>query len=95
MIGKRIAHYEILGKLGAGAMGVVYKAEDTKLKRKVALKFLSPDLTSGPRAKSRFIEEARAASALDHPNICNVHAIDETPDRQIFICMALYEGRTL
>jgi len=76
-------------------MGVVYKAEDTKLKRTVALKFLPPDLTRDDEAKERFIHEAQSASALDHPNICNIHEIDETPDDQIFIVMAYYEGETL
>ena len=95
MIGKTISHYTILEKLGEGGMGVVYKAEDLKLKRIVALKFLPPDLTRDPDAKQRFIQEAQAASALDHPNICTIHEIDESPDGQMFICMACYEGRSL
>lgn len=95
MIGETISHYKILEELGRGGMGVVYKAEDTKLKRTVALKFLPPGLTSDPEAKERFVHEAQAASALEHPNICNIHEIDETADGQIFICMAHYEGEPL
>jgi serine/threonine protein kinase len=76
-------------------MGVVYKAQDLKLDRPVALKFLPPELTRDPEAKLRFTHEAKAASALDHPNICVVHEIDETADEQIFICMGYYEGETL
>ncbi len=95
MIGQTISHFHILEKLGEGGMGVVYKAEDTHLKRTVALKFLPPELTRDEEAKGRFIREAQAASALDHHNICNVHEIDVTPEGQIFIVMAHYEGETL
>jgi len=76
-------------------MGVVYEALDLKLDRSVALKFLPPDLTRDPDAKARFIHEAKAVSALDHPNVCNLHEIDETDDGQLFIAMACYEGETL
>jgi len=95
MIGRTISHYRILAKLGEGGMGVVYKAKDLKLKRTVALKFLPPELTRDDDAKTRFIHEAQAASSLDHPNICNIHEVDETDDSQLFIAMACYEGETL
>ncbi|MFQ5632057.1 MAG: protein kinase, partial [bacterium] len=95
MIGKIISHYKILEKLGEGGMGVVFKAEDTKLKRNVALKFLPPNLTLDTEAKERFMHEARAASALDHPNICTVFEVNETDDGQMYLAMALYEGQTL
>lgn len=95
MIGKKISHYKILEILGEGGMGIVYKAEDTKLKRHVALKFLPQDLTRDQEAKERFILEAQAASALDHSNICVIHEIDETEDGRTFITMACYEGETL
>jgi formylglycine-generating enzyme required for sulfatase activity len=95
MIGKLISHYKILEKIGGGGMGVVYKAEDTKLKRFVALKFLPPQLTGDEEAKKRLIIEAQAASSLDHPNICTVYEINEVDDGQLYMAMALYEGETL
>ena len=87
--------YRIIEELGSGGMGVVYKAEDIKLRRTVALKFLPPDLTRDTPAKDRFILEAQAASGLDHDNICTIHEIDETEEGQLFIVMAFYEGKTL
>ena len=95
MIGENISHYKILEKLGSGGMGIVYKAEDTKLQRTVALKFLPPAFSSDEESKQRFIHEAQTASALQHNNICNIHSIDETEDGQLFICIDYYEGETL
>jgi len=95
MIGKTISHYRIIEKLGEGGMGVVYKVEDTKLGRFAAIKVLPPHMSSDKEAVHRFVNEARAASALDHPNICTIYEIDETADGETFIAMAYYEGRTL
>ncbi len=94
-IGQTISQYTILEKLGQGGMGVVYKALDNSLNRNVALKFLPLHLTTSGDQKQRFIHEAKAASALDHNNICAIHEIDETKDGQLFISMAYYEGETL
>ena len=95
MIGRTVTHYEILSQLGAGGMGVVYKAKDHRLGRLVALKFLPPQLASDEELKQRFVNEARAASALDHANICTIHEIDESEEGQLFIAMAFYEGQSL
>ena len=95
MIGSTISHYQILDRLGGGGMGVVYKALDLRLDRLVALKFLSSQRGADEEQRRRFIREARAASVLDHPNICTIYEIDDTGDGALFIAMALYEGETL
>ena len=95
LTGKSISHYNVISRIGQGGMGVVYKAEDTKLERSVALKFLSANVGEDAEKKKRFIQEAKAASALDHPNVCTVYEINETGDGRTFIAMAFYEGQTL
>ncbi len=94
MIGKTVGHYRILEKVGQGGMGVVYKAEDIKLKRTVALKFLRPGLTRDPELPARFVQEAQAAAALDHPNICSVYEINEAGG-ETYIAMVYVEGQSL
>ena len=95
MIGRVISQYTIIEKIGGGGMGVVFKAEDSTLKRPIAIKFLTPELIYDNVAKERFISEAQAASALEHSNICNIHEIGETKEGELFIVMAYYTGETL
>jgi serine/threonine protein kinase/Tol biopolymer transport system component len=94
-LGTTVAQYRIVGLLGGGSMGTVYQAEDTRLRRTVALKFLSVEVSGDPQAKARFFQEAQAASALDHPNICTIHEVGETADGHLFLAMASYDGETV
>ena len=95
LAGRTIGHYQVLEPVGGGGMGVIYKALDTRLGRMVALKFLQPRLDSDRSAAERFRLEARAAGALDHPNICTIHDVGETEDGRLYLAMPLYDGETL
>ncbi|HEX2644371.1 MAG TPA: protein kinase [Thermoanaerobaculia bacterium] len=95
LIDRSVSHYRIVQRLGGGGMGVVYKAEDTLLQRKAALKFLPRRLTLDPGGKERFLQEARTASGLDHPNLCTIYEVGETAEGQLFLAMPLYDGETL
>jgi len=94
MIGKTLGHYRILDQLGAGGMGEVYRAEDTTLRREVALKVLPAELSADPQSLARFKREARSLAALDHPNIVSIHSVEESDGIQ-FLTMQLVEGETL
>jgi serine/threonine protein kinase len=95
LAGRTVSHFQVLEPLGAGGMGVVYRAEDTRLGRAVALKFLLPQLGLDAAAKARFLHEAHSAAALDHPNLCTIHEVGESEDGRLFLAMALYPGETL
>ena len=93
--GRQVSHFRILEPLGAGGMGVVYRAEDLRLHRTVALKFMRPDYTIDDTAAARFLREARSVAALDHPNICTIHEVGESEDGHLFLAMSYYTGETL
>jgi tetratricopeptide (TPR) repeat protein len=95
LIGRTVSNYRVLRRLGTGGMGVVYLAEDLRLGRRAALKFLTPEMTVAREAEARFTREARAGALLDHPNICTLFGIEHTPDGRIFLAMAYYDGETL
>jgi serine/threonine-protein kinase len=95
LVGASVGPYVIIDRLGAGGMGVVYVAEDSRLGRRAALKFLRRDAHTGDDARARFVREARAVAALEHPNICTLYGIDYTADGQMFLAMAYYQGETL
>src|SRR4249920_2563645 len=95
MIGKTIAQYQITAKLGAGGMGEVFLAEDTRLERKAAIKFLPAEFAADPDRRQRFLREARAASALNHPHVCVVYDVGETEDGRPFIAMEFVDGESL
>ncbi|HSM35375.1 MAG TPA: protein kinase [Longimicrobiales bacterium] len=94
-VGRTVSHYEILDRVGGGGMGVIYRARDVALDRPVAIKFIAPEIRRDAAARDRFTQEARAASALDHPNICTIHEIAETEDGRLYIVMTAYDGETL
>jgi TolB-like protein len=95
LAGRTVSHFRVLAPLGAGGMGVVYRAEDTRLGRPVALKFLLPPSSLDAAAKERFLQEAHSAAALDHPHLCTIHEVGESEDGRLFLAMALYAGETL
>jgi len=95
MIATTISHYNILEEVGEGGMGIVYKARDLHLDRLVAIKFLPTSLTSDEQLTEQFIHEARAASVLNHSNICTIHEFDNTDDKRLFIVMAIYQNAVL
>src|SRR6478672_6024745 len=95
MLGKTVGHYRITARLGAGGMGEVFLAEDTRLERKAAIKFLPAEMAADPDRRKRFLIEARAASALNHPHVCVVYDVGETDDGVPFIAMEFVEGQPL